>query len=232
MKGLMKMGSKWKKAIIIVMFLAVGFFNSTSSTLAITEHGIIKIILEPLEEPQSKRGNTIFNLYRVGNVVDGVPQIYKKYHISYYPQTAEDTKYVSHSILENLDATPILTGATDKNGELIFSNIDDGVYLLIAQHPNAYGDVTPTLLHLPYHEVVDDQVSDLLYQITVNPKAVYPNNKPNHNTNKEPHKKPEKPNENVSTSDTSKRALYAMMMAVAVGGIYVFYKRKKAMSNE
>lgn len=195
------------------------------------EKGHIKIVLEPLDETQSKRDNVTFKLYRIGDVKEGHPMIDSKYHIKCYPQTAEETESVSKTILKQLKDAPILTGKTDENGVLNFPDIVDGVYLIAAQNPNPYGVVTPTLLHLPYQEVVDDQISGILYEITVNPKATYVNPARPEHGDKDPNSGNEsfdkKPGDNVSTYDTSRKTMYTFMMIVAVGGIYVLYKRRK-----
>lgn len=197
-----------RNIMIVLVLLGVSILSASKPVYA-EENGTIEITLEDLQKAGSSRQNVEFELYRVGDIVDEKPMIYTLYDIKKYPQKAQETESVSKLILEKIKSKPIQTGKTDAQGKLTFYGVVPGVYLLTAIHPNDYGNVVPALLHLPYYEVIDDQKSEKLFKVSVNPKASYqdnPLNPDNHpeepDDNKKPNPKPDDhPNNNNSNND-------------------------------
>jgi hypothetical protein len=61
-----------------------------------------------------------------------------------------------------------ITGSTDSSGRLVFSGLEDGLYLVVQQNGQEYGDVSPFLVAVPSQ--TDNDGTD---SVTVFPKASY-----------------------------------------------------------
>lgn len=135
----------------------------------------IEVQLEDLKSRYSDWEGVTLALYDVGDVgPDGEVTINPIYGISEYPQSAEESQEVVLQIEKKLMGTPLMSGKTDADGKLIFSGIDRGVYLIRAVNSSKYGNITSSLLHLPYYEIVDDVKMGPLFSVKVKPKGALP----------------------------------------------------------
>jgi hypothetical protein len=135
----------------------------------------IEVQLEDLKNKYSDWEGVTLALYDVGDVsADGAVTISPVYGISEYPQTAEDSHRAALQIEKKLTGEPLMKGKTDAEGKLVFSGLDRGVYFIKAVDSSEYGTITPSLLHLPYYEIIDDVKKGPLFNIKVKPKGALP----------------------------------------------------------
>lgn len=157
---------------------------------------VIEIQLEDLKVPWSDWENVTMALYDVGEVTTyGEPQIDSSFGISQYPATADESREAVNLIENRLTKEPVMRLQTDTKGHVSFRGLPSGVYLIKAEQTEDYGMITPSLVHLPYYEIVNDQKLGPLYTVKVNPKAAKPEKPQNPGTptnTPKPSKKPKK----------------------------------------
>lgn len=183
--------------------------------------GVVNIQLEDLKKEDSDRTGIRFELYQVGEVTEGDrPYLYPEYEITSYPQTADETEKAAARIMERLETEAMVSGITDPEGKLSFTDLPNGVYLLAAEEPNHYGTILPILLHLPHYEVIDDVLTGPEYTVNVEPKA---------SVEEEPSEPGEEPTEGEGTSVKTgvEDGLYIWIFLAAVSGAAVFCLRGK-----
>lgn len=135
----------------------------------------IEVQLEDLKSPYSDWEGVTLGLYDIGEIAEtGEPSIDPVYGISEYPQTAETSQKAVLQIEKKLEGEPVMSRKTDAAGNLVFSGINRGVYLIRAEDSLEYGTITSSLVHLPYYETVDDEEKGPLFSVKVNPKALLP----------------------------------------------------------
>lgn len=205
--------------IFILLYLQIPVKAETDSEIIVQ--------LEDLHNQSSNMKNVTIELYCVGTVSKyGEPLLEDTFGISMYPQTAQQTETAAVYMKEHLSKQPLKSIKTTADGTAVFTNVDNGVYLLIFRNPNGYGVLTPVLLHLPYYENMDGVKADLLYSITVKPKASL--NK-EADTNQKDSDGFEKDNgKSVGTGDSSNVAAYMLFVGFAVSAMLcVFIIKRK-----
>mgnify|MGYP000766312489 CR=1 FL=1 len=137
--------------------------------------GVIEVQLEDLKSQYSDREGVTLALYQVGEVSTyGEPSIDELYGIASFPHSAEETQRAAEQIASRLKENPLVRQNTDAGGNLVFSSLENGVYLIRAEASEKYGKISPILAFLPYYEVVDGEKKGPLYTLTVQPKASKP----------------------------------------------------------
>ena len=186
----------------------------------------VTVQLEVLSQPSQRQG-VILNLYRVGEVSDvGLPVLQESYGITEYPQSARQTEKAASYIAAHLDVEAEQVLKTSAEGSAVFRDIDNGVYLLIAKSPNAYGIIDPVLFHIPYYEVIDGVKKGPLFQITVKPKAAA-NEYQNAQQQETQNNKNQQEGQDVGTGDDSNLISYILLAALAAGGILCLFIKKR-----
>ncbi|MDD3337249.1 MAG: hypothetical protein PHS82_00160 [Lachnospiraceae bacterium] len=182
------MKNKWKlRRMGLALFCVICFMNCPVQASVGT--GEIQIKLKDLESAQSVQKDIEFQIYKVGTVnEDGVPQLNPEFVIQAYPQTSEELDAAAKSVSEAVTGEALKVEKTDANGILSFMGLGDGVYLVKSQKENAYGEVAPFLVHIPYYEEVNHIMTGPNYTVTAEPKASPITEKP-----KDPQKKPVSP---------------------------------------
>lgn len=158
--------------LVILLFFA----NAGTAAYGRESDGTIHIHLKSLGEDEGTKAGVTFYVFRVGMIdaKSGDPSFYSRYGIEGYPQTAAEVEEVTALLLEYIDEEPLLTGETDENGDLLFTGVEDGIYLVTTDLENAYGEIRPFLVHLPWYELIDGVMTETAYQVEVNPKAELP----------------------------------------------------------
>lgn len=203
-----------KRLILTAAFIAA--FCPISAQAA--GQGIVNIQLEDLKKEDSDRTGIRFELYQVGEVTEGdKPYLYPEYEITTYPQSADETEKAAAQIMERLEDEAVASGITDPEGKLSFTDLPNGVYLLVAEEPNHYGTILPILLHLPHYEVIDDVLTGPEYTVNVEPKASV-EEEPT-----EPGKEPDgTEGEGTSVKTGVEDGLYVWIFLAAVSGTAAF----------
>lgn len=228
--------------IVSLLFYLV-LFLPTKVIMHATFSGSITVELKKLEDDaNSKIQNIGFHLYRVGFIDQYAnPQIDEKYGIKEYPQKAEDAETTCTRILEKLTDKEIMNQKSDESGHLTFTQLDKGVYLLVADKNNNYGKIQPSLLHLPYFTEVDGEKQGPFYQIKVLPKAtgndyiIVPDKEPNNNgqTNETDSSQEHNPNdkEDTKTGDTTNKNAYLILIVIAGATMIILREKGKRETN-
>ena len=167
----MKRTRRVKTTVFVILFLWLAVLTSLPA-LGASENCSISVTLKELPSPSEREGLT-GSLYRVGSVAeDGRPMLDARYQIRSYPTDGAGFQEAAKRIRRNLkDEAPVAEKAADSNGRLSFPNLERGIYLLTFPEENAYGRISPTLIHLPYHEVVNGSLNGPVYQAEIEPKA-------------------------------------------------------------
>lgn len=160
-----------RRLCVVIGGICLLFFT----TRVYAVNGVIEIQLEDLKSQYSDREGVTLALYQVGEVSTyGEPSIDELYGIAGFPHSAEETQRAAEQITAKLKGSPLAQKNTDAKGNLIFSSLENGVYLIRAESSEKYGKISPILAFLPYYEVVDGEKKGPLYTLTVQPKASKP----------------------------------------------------------
>lgn len=161
------------KMLLLLLTLVLPWTTS-NRVLADSGKGSIRINLKELQTPKN---DVTFKAYKVGawNGTEGSWQLDST--LAGTGISLKDLVYASDfdkAALElskqpGLDSIASVSGKTDANGSLTFSDLDWGMYLVVEDGESEYGTVSPFLASLPY---IQDgvQQSDL----TIEPKAEPP----------------------------------------------------------
>lgn len=81
-------------------------------------------------------------------------------------ETAEELEQAAEALSEtSISSDGVAT--TDQDGKVVISDLQAGVYLLVAENTANYETITPTLIAIP---TWDETKGDMLYDVTVIPK--------------------------------------------------------------
>lgn len=171
---------KWKaknrRGILALFLIAVLLWNVQTPVFAAGNSGSIEIQLKDLGE-NSKREGVSFELYQVGtwnaeksswSLTDALKETGITQE-SLKNASDWDTAAKTLSKSENLSSAEKKTGSTDSSGNLEFSDLKLGIYLLVPGNMQEYGNVSPVLLTVPY-TVNGVEKAD----ISIKPKAELP----------------------------------------------------------
>lgn len=145
-------GVRWTGAAIGILLILSFLFRSVAGIPMVraSSGGMIHIQLPDLECGKSEKAGVKFFLYQAGKVsASGEPVLLPEYEVHRYPLTAEETEQVLKKIKNCLSGLPQKTAVTDRDGEAVFSGLEDGIYYIEAEEPNKYGTVKPLLVQIP-----------------------------------------------------------------------------------
>lgn len=147
------------------------FFMLGNSIKAHASGSDLQITLMDLKTENSGRENVEVLLYRVGDTdEEGKPVLLGQYGIESYPTDAASLDEAAIRIAGKIEENPIESGRTGPDGTVVFSNLDDGVYLAVIPEGNPYGKVTPFLISLPC-VIEADGVRTVIRNVRAEPKA-------------------------------------------------------------
>lgn len=192
-----KIISKILITIITFMFFMIPIYAA---------EGTITIELKELE---TNKKDVVFELYHVGKVDEkGAPVIDPIYGNYDSFEKAEEVETLVKELCGKVKKEPEYRGKTNNNGALMFSQLEEGVYLVIAKEMKNYGEIQPFLVMLPYYQEVHGKIEGPLYQIRIEPKA-------SKTETEEPSKPndPKDPEDITHTNDSSGIERYMYMMA-------------------
>ena len=153
-----------KKLLLVATFLLAFMIFLVPIRAVESERCIIKIHLEDLQVQSSNMNGVKFYVYKIGEIdKNGDAKIYPKYGYETYPQNAHELDLVAKMISKKLEDKPILSNSTDAKGEMELVLDEKGVYLLMADDDNAYGVISPFIVHLPYYQTIEDVQYGPLY---------------------------------------------------------------------
>lgn len=157
-----------------LLVFILSFFQTIKVSVLANSEGCVTIELKEIDEDKDSHIYNIgFHLYRVGSIDSyGNPRIDDKYEVDKYPSKAEDSEVACSKILERLSDKELISGKTDMTGHLTFSSIKTGVYLIVADEINDYGQIQPSLIHLPYYTNVDGSQQGPFYDLKILPKSM------------------------------------------------------------
>ena len=127
----MKIQKKIKMCFTAIIFVILSF-----SGIAYAESADTLTVICRKEDVVLSNMN--WKIYRVADITDGgdyqINDIFGKYNISFEKSSVSSlleaaAKYETYTILDNLK--PLDQGATDSNGQVVFSGLEVGLYLLI-----------------------------------------------------------------------------------------------------
>lgn len=133
--------------------------------------------------------NVEFKIYYVAAITDSsdymLVENFKNSGINldeYNQKNSYDYADKFKSYAEKNNISPVYEKSTDVNGQAVFTNIKNGVYL-VAGEDFSNGKVNPFLIELPSH----DENGKLIYNVTAMPKSeiINPEDKSEHNTTAE-----------------------------------------------
>lgn len=199
----------------------------------------LRIVLGGLQTENASPGGVEFRLWKVGTVDEnGIPVIDEEYGKTEYPRSSEEQGKTAGAIAAGLTGEADRTGKTDARGEVIFGELEQGVYLVQAAEKNPYGVMDPYLIHLPYWDELAGAGGDWVYAAKSEPKASpYPPKKP------EKPNKPGKPSGQEGTSekhastaqtgdDRTSIGIYLFLLAgSAAGGAFLLRKKERQEST-
>ena len=167
----MKRTRRVKTTVFVILFLWLAVLTSLPA-LGASENCSISVTLKELPSPSERAGLT-GSLYRVGSVTeDDRPILDARYQIRSYPTDGAGFQAAANAIRQRLkDEKPVMEQKADRGGRLSFPELERGIYLLTFPKENSYGRISPTLIHLPYYEVVNGSLTGPVYQAEVEPKA-------------------------------------------------------------
>lgn len=191
------------------------------------ETGSISLILKNLEAENSATEGVEFCLWKVGTVNEhGTPVIDENYGIPEYPQDSQSLDEAAEKIADMVlteSGQPDRIGITNQTGQVIFEEVQTGVYLICAEEDNPYGRIAPFLVQLPYWEEVEGQMEGPIYEVVSEPKASpYPEEEP-----EEPAPDKETSVQTGDDTQTGVRALIPAGAAVVAGAILFMRRRRK-----
>lgn len=173
-----KRGKKrWRKLLAAGAILLVLSVGKASSLLAAEQDqpeikGSIQITLRELDAENSAAEGVEFSLWKVGSVdAYGTPHLEEEWGIKEYPQDSESLDKAAHYISSLRLGEPEQRGKTDSGGQILFPELDPGIYLIKADAGNPYGKLSPFLVQLPYWEEVNGQMEGPVYAVKMEPKA-------------------------------------------------------------
>ena len=109
------------------------------------------------------------------------------------PDTAEELQKVAKELTQKTDKETIGKRTTDEKGYLSFTNIENGIYLLVPSDMESYGTIDPFIVTLPMYEEIANVIQGPSYYLQVEPKAL-----PNEAEKPKPPVDPEHPNKPIT----------------------------------
>lgn len=238
----------------IVLFMAIFLFAESvwADDYQPGKKGSITIRLNDIG---SYKGNVEFDVYQVGkpagenNLQWKLTEKFAGCKVNLNELNTAEAQKEAANILEKAVASQTVdfTGKTDKQGVLLFPNLEQGVYLLRQTEKGSYGTVESFLAAIPY--MIDGEI--WIYDVPVSPKAesllltpgpsITPGVSPSLTPSITPEKTPgTPPSNNSSGGDSSEeknavktgdetsleRTLLLLIFASAAGGAVILVKKR------
>lgn len=147
-----------------------------------------------LPDVSTEMNNVEFYLYKIGNVSDDLQQFslveeLKETNVdlkAYFSMTTSEQKKVCDTLMNAVESAKLSgsIAASNEQGTVVFSQIEQGCYLVVQKSQANYGKVQSFLITVPY----SDNGNELSYDVVTAPKA-------------EP-EKPKDPNTSTQTNKT------------------------------
>lgn len=186
---------------------------------------------------------------------DGKAALHEKYDM-HLPDTAEELQKVAKELTQKTDKETIGKRTTDEKGYLSFTNIENGIYLLVPSDMESYGTIDPFIVTLPMYEEIANVIQGPSYYLQVEPKASpneaekpnlpvdpeHPNkpitpehpdiptqpNKPGTSTSTTDKKEePKKETTSTQTGDTTHKDLYILIHHAFHSWLFILYNKHK-----
>lgn len=156
--------SIYKKAMICI-FIVIALLLSTMTVFADTAGITIKL---KTHENLGSPAGVNFSFYKIGEIDEstGAPVFDQKYNITKKPKAAADIRDIIQQLKNTDKGSPVKTSVTSTEGILSVS-LDTGIYYIEAE-ANAYGNIEPSLVWLPYYTIDGSGQS---YNVELIPKA-------------------------------------------------------------
>lgn len=202
-------------AFLFVMFQAFPVLAASEQK----QEGKIQVSL-PEDWKNMKKEGIVFGCTKIGVLENGEYKI-----LPIYESTAIDLNCLKTSLeleqaskrLEGFEIKAERSSQTDAAGNVVFDQLDEGVYFVQAEKSNEYDVISPTIVALPEWSEEEGEMS---YEIKVEPKHV-------------PVEKTEKnmaPQTGLKTS--ARRCFAAGIMSFVAAGMIVVVEWRKARKNE
>lgn len=138
---------KMKFYCYVILLSVLLFFPSKHLPVSAITYGNITIELKEIEDESTQIKDIGFHLYKVGYInKNNKPELDEIYNIVKYPENAEEIEKTCTKIMKELTEKELMSGKTDDTGHLTFHPINTGVYLIVADKENKYGQIQPSLI--------------------------------------------------------------------------------------
>lgn len=122
------------------------------------------------EELSAKKEGVEFQCVKVADIINGEYLFYEELpiglkNVTKENLTAKEQDQIVHVLAEKKYASDIRQ--TDNNGEILFDDLDVGLYLLKAKDSKTYGTISPSLVAIP---TWDETEKEMEYHVKVIPK--------------------------------------------------------------
>ncbi len=206
-----------KRIIGCMLLPLLVLLNLTAVAYAQADYG--SLTLKAVSQTNGKRlSGLLFSVYHVAEYANGsyrMLPIYEASGVDLNLETAALHKEAAEALDRYIEARQIsetASGLTDSNGELVFSGLELGVYLICAGS-SADGGVSvesaPFLLMLP---MTSSDGSELVYEITAEPKL----------TTDMPVTPPVNPPDDPNLPQTGQENTAAMYVLTGLGALIIF----------
>lgn len=169
-----------KKCIVSWCILLCIILQMSFVTFAVPfqemQTGNIRIKLNDLDTPMD---GVILGIYKVGTLEEGqiiqfkITAEYKNSGIDlnqlYLAKEQQEAAKTLSSYAKNLE--PLKNEISNASGEILFSNIEAGAYLILMQHEAEYGTIAPFLVFIPY---TSEDGTQFIYDIDIFSKGELP----------------------------------------------------------
>ena len=158
---------------VIALLLSLMMLNGTP--VAAAEVGSIQLQMKSKEIDGVIKGNVVgveFYLYQIGTVsFTGAPTYFREYDVSQCPETAAELEKLAGELAKREMGEPLQKQKTNENGDVTFEGLSDGIYFLSAVDNNPYGEIMPSIIHVPYYEEMNGQSKGPFHQVEIEPKG-------------------------------------------------------------
>lgn len=210
---------KMKKILLAVSIITMLSAQTVSAQENMVEEnkmkgqGSIQVVLSD-EELSAKKEGVEFQCVKVADIINGEYLFYEELpiglkNVTKENLTAKEQDQIVHVLAEKKYASDIRQ--TDNNGEILFDDLDVGLYLLKAKDSKTYGTISPSLVAIP---TWDETEKEMEYHVKVIPKYT---------------KEVLQNSQSVKTGDFEDVTDYAIMVwisLICIMGICVLRRRK------
>lgn len=209
---------RWITYLLVLVLVIAAPMTAHAAAYDSGRTGSITVQLQDLETPME---HVVFRCYRVADVLSGASlrwqtvSALEAYSVDFNKLTSareyQETANFLEGVVDEAGLTP-LKAETDASGKVVFTDLAQGIYLLVQADTAAYGTVDAFLVSLPQ----SDDASGWVYDVQTNPKGE--------------HLPTSSPPPNVQTGDTMDLSGYAAaaVLSACVLVLLVAFKIKGA----